>query len=493
MSSAMGKGWSKRWSLGYWLLIISSIFILLKLPTLTLPFYYDELYVVAAGWDILHNRFYPIPQSANLWGHPPVVYELVALAWFLVGPRVWVLHLLMVVFAIITLSFTYLVGKSLWGERVGFTAAAMLAACPLFFAQAGILSLDFPATTFAIVALYGLIQEQWPTYILSASFMILSKETSIVLIPLMAGFARLRAAHLPPRTGLKRATLGAVPLLSFALWIAFHKVATGFWSGNPAWVEVNTVILRYNLEMGILKRFAIRWIQVLESNHHFVVALVFVLGLAKAAYKRSFGEREGQGGLRSLFVDKAAEAFVVAALIIFLLFHSVFGLLQHHYLLPILPLFFLLAARGLDYLLEKRILYSLCVIIPILLLGWFKPVDRFTAPTSSLDYIHNIRTLQALLKYLETNHVEKTILSRIPEIYVQPIGGYVAKPLKIRPTDDYDLKGTPSDPQFDLVVYSFPMDGPLTERVWNIVRKYHLREIKRFGSDGYLFVIFGKD
>ena len=137
------RSFAERWTLWCWALI--GLFVLLKMPAVNLPAYHDERYVVRAGWDVLHNRFFPFPKNEPTWGHPSLIFEPVAMAWCIVGPKLWAIHILSLGFSVGALLMTYTLGRELWGRRVGFVASAMLAFCPLFFAQAGILHLDLPA------------------------------------------------------------------------------------------------------------------------------------------------------------------------------------------------------------------------------------------------------------------------------------------------------------------------------------------------------------
>lgn len=480
-----------QWGLpACWLLIGG--FVVLKVPVLNLPIYHDETHVTAAAWDILHNGFYPVTRTVQMWGHPPLAFELLAFAWFLFGPELWAVHVLSVTLAAIALFFTYLVGRSLLDEAVGLTATAMLAVCPLFFSQAGILHLDLPATTFAIIAVYGLIQERWLTYILSASFMALSKESSVVLIPLMAGYAWLRSVNLPTPARLKRVTLGAIPLLSFVLWIIFHKAETGFWWGNPTAIEANIEILRVNLEIGIVKRFAIRWIQLLWSNHHFVVALVFLLALGKV-WNRSRTRMRQTGKQEAVWflVDKSREAFMVAAVLIFLVFHSIFGVLHPRYLLPVFPFLFLLAARSLAYVLGQRVLHGLAIIALLFVLAWFRPPDRFSAPEANLDYIDIVKAHQAASTHLEQHYHNEIILASAFQARANlkiPLYGYVTKPLKVLPIGFESKQPRAQELRFDLVYLS--STDQFAKTVKEMITARQLKEMRRFESGRHFVALY---
>jgi predicted membrane-bound dolichyl-phosphate-mannose-protein mannosyltransferase len=140
----------------------------------------------------------------------------------------WVLHLISATLAMVAVLFTFLVGRALWGELVGGLAATSLAVCPLFFAQAGLLQLDLAATTFSMIALYALIRGRWFLYFGSASLMLLSKETSVLLIPAMAGFAWMRTDGLPQSDRLRVLAFSTLPVFTFFVSCLSHKLLTGY-------------------------------------------------------------------------------------------------------------------------------------------------------------------------------------------------------------------------------------------------------------------------
>ncbi len=483
MSKASHWGWRACW-------LLIATFVLLKMPVINLPAYHDETYVVAAGWEILQNGFWPIPGEAQTWGHTPLTFELVAFAWFLFGTAVQTVHVVSVALAAVTLLLTYLVGKTLWDDAVGLAAAMMLAVCPLFFAQAGILHLDVPATTFWIAAIYCLVRQHWLTYILFASLMVLSKETTIILIPLMAGYAWLKSVHLSISLRVRRTMLAGLPLLSFFFWITFHKTQTGFWWGNPVAIQANVDILTANLAMGIFKRFVIRGLQVLWSNHHFVLLLVFLLALVKswpAIKLRTAAPRR----LKSFLADYPAEAFLLTSLFTLLLFHSFFGFLHPRYLLPAIPVLFLLTARSLSYLLGRRMAYGLVVILPMFTIAWFLPPDKFSAPEATLDYIDIVKAHQAASAYLERYHHNHIILASAFQAganLTTPYFGYVIEPLKVLPIGlGFDLRRV-EDLRFDLAYVS--STDQFSQEVNEVVLAKRLREERRFAFGRHFVMLY---
>lgn len=479
------RGLLEPWGIGAVVLLLV-LFGALKVPLLDLPAFQDETYVLKAGWDLLQRSFNPLTEGLEAWGRPPLTFEMVAAAFFVSGAEIWSVHVLGLFWALVTIFFTYRIGALLWRREVGFCAAAMLSASPLFFAQAGLFHPDLPAAAFATIAIYGLVASRWGVYVAAASLMSLSKETSIVLIPVMAAYGMTRASDRSLRSMARWSAVGLLPLGVFSLWVALHKLATGFWWAEAMVLEGNMRIVVDNLEAGMLRRFTIRWLQVLLSNHQFVVGLVSVLAVGKA------GRRVMRQGLGTVRAARPEELFMVASLAVFLLFHSAFGFLQPRYLLPVLPLVFLLAARLLAYVFPRRLRYSLLFAVALLMLGWFRAPDRYASPDATLDYVDAVRVHKSASEYLSMYHRQDVVFTSGFQSGVNltlPYLGYVSEPLRVLP-----IKGVPREirsedlAHFDIAYHS--SHDQFARLVQEVVIERRLTEVARFESGRHFVVLY---
>jgi 4-amino-4-deoxy-L-arabinose transferase-like glycosyltransferase len=466
------------------------VFVSLKIPTLNLPIYHDETYVVANGWQILHAGFFPFPEGAEALGHPPVGFELAALALLVLPQQPWSVHVMSVLLAVVALLFTYVVGKSLWDRSTGAMAAGMLATCPLFFAQAGILQLDLVVTTFSIVAIYALIHERFSLYIISGSLMVLSKETSVCWIPAMVAYACFKPHNLPALLRTKRLMLFSLPLIAFFCWLLANKMLGGFWWGDPVTIAANKEIVAANLHMGLVKRFAIRWIQLLNPDRSGILPMVLLLGIAKWWWRiRQKMDRELT--LKAVLREHGDLAFMSGAALTYLAFHSLFGVLSPRYLLPVLPAMCLMAAVSLRYILAQRAAYGLSLVIPLFVLGWFRTPDKFSAAEATMDYVDIVKANRVASIFVEQHHSNDIILASFWQSGANlqtPMFGYVRHPLRVSTVGSDPLVADASGPRFDLVYLSSTDQFRL--QVEEIIRRKRLKEIRRFTSGRYFVSLY---
>jgi 4-amino-4-deoxy-L-arabinose transferase-like glycosyltransferase len=471
-------------------LTLVGAFVLLKIPLLDLPVYHDESYVVTAAWAIRQARFWPFPAGAESYGHPPVGFELAALAWFIFPPRPWALHVLSVSLAAVTLVATYRIGAVLWTRVVGSIAAVLLAVCPLFFAQAGLLQLDLVATAFATTAFYALVRQKFALYVTSGCLMLLSKETSVILLLPLFAYAWIQTRDCPKGARMRALMLCATPLVAFCLWVGVHKAVTGFWWGDAVTIAGNKDIVLNNLKTGLSKRFAIRWIQLLNADQSDLVPASLLIG-AWALWLRVRGRAftlktavwSSRGSLDAWYM--------VLAIVTYLGFHAVFGVLHPRYLLPVFPPLFLLVAAALHHALGRRALYALALMVPASVFGWYRAPFTFSAPEANLDYVDAVRVQEALSSYLEQYHDREVILaSAFPTggILQTPLFGYVKHPLRVLPIESPLGPSTIRSLRFDWACLS--SSDQFQTDVASIISARRLREVKRFRSGRHFVVLY---
>jgi len=237
-------------SLAHWVLRLVAIFLCLlglHLRLLGLPYYWDEAgYYVPAAWDFYHHWLL-IPESTLHTGHTPLVMVYLALAWHAFGFSPLVTRVAMVLIASGTVVATYALARRVADREPAIWAAALLAFSPMFFAQSTVVYLDLPAALFTTLAVLALLDGRMWLFALTASLGVLTKETTVVMlpvawvymylgvgahhgVPLQETQNRWRARHGVP---LQFWIATVVPILPLAAWTLYYRHKTGFWTGNP--------------------------------------------------------------------------------------------------------------------------------------------------------------------------------------------------------------------------------------------------------------------
>jgi 4-amino-4-deoxy-L-arabinose transferase-like glycosyltransferase len=101
----------------------------------------------------LHDWVTPHLNYVKYFEKPPLMYWLTALNFLLFGMSEFVVRLWPALFAIGGILVTSVVARSMYGEWVGYAAAALLAATPFYFGLGQIVILDMPLTALMTIAL----------------------------------------------------------------------------------------------------------------------------------------------------------------------------------------------------------------------------------------------------------------------------------------------------------------------------------------------------
>ncbi|MCF8276294.1 MAG: glycosyltransferase family 39 protein [Flavobacteriales bacterium] len=166
--------------------LIGIFFVLIKIPYLNLPYFWDEAWVYApAVFDMYENGPSLSPDSIapELSRGHPILFHFLAVCWMTIfGTSFTVVHLFPLFQSVLLLWTIYKLGSSLANEQVGFWAAALLALQPILIQQSGFLLPEVQLALFAtLTILFYLKRKPW-WYIASASALLLTKETGILVI-----------------------------------------------------------------------------------------------------------------------------------------------------------------------------------------------------------------------------------------------------------------------------------------------------------------------
>src|SRR3989441_3199191 len=282
--------------------------ILLHYPWRCLPYYWDEAgYYALAALDCYRQALL-IPESTQKLGHTPLVPAFVGAAWRVLGLSPCRAREAMMLVAAATLVATYALGCRVAGRKVAAWAAALLAVSPLFFAQSSMLHIEIAPALFITLAVMALLPRpefstrddrgrRMAAFALAASLAILSKETSVILLPVAWAYA-WRARRELPLTAPKTWVALGFPLVPLIAWAIYYHQATAFWTGNAEY-------LRYNLYSTLsparfLLTLARRLYQLLIAGFDWILVAGALLG---AWWERRERARNGRPSLPS-----AAEA-----------------------------------------------------------------------------------------------------------------------------------------------------------------------------------------
>ena len=482
---------------------------LLHCPLLRLPYFWDEAgYYIPAALDFYHHGLL-IPQRTLPTGHTPLLSVYLGLAWRLFGYSPLVTRLAMIAVAAGTLAALYALGRSVARRETAAWACLLLAVSPVFFAQSSLAHLDLPAAFTTTLAVYFLLKRRFAWFALMLSLAILTKETAIVFLPIAWLYAwRIRKEIKP-----SAAAWLSLPLFPLAAWALDYHHATGFWTGNPAYLKYN---LYATLEPArILVTLLRRLYQVFFAGFNWLLLAAAILGYR--AMQRRAKSRQGaasQGTPYSparrdfLFLTGGLTLAYVAML------SAVGGAVLPRYLLPIFPCFYLALLLFVDELPRPARRGVLALVAACFIAAWFiNPPYPFPFE-DNLAYGDFVRLHQQAADFLSSRPDAPRILTAWPaaDELDEPALGYVQRPLRVAQLRGFTARAFSKVPpgSFDLLyLYSRKWDPPgnwLKRYLWVdaaleyappvpasiLEQKYHLKLLASFERRGQWVKIYAR-
>lgn len=412
-------------------------FVALHFGLLNLPYFWDEQgQFVPTALDLLRNGSW-VAHSVVPNIHPPGV-ELYLVLWYKVfGYSIVITRFAMLLVAGAGLLAAFLLSIELCRGVPGlpaFLPPVLLILSPLFFMQGMMAQLDMPAMTLTLVALLLFIRKRFLASALVCVALVLVKETGAVTA--LALFCVLLW-----KRQFKFASyyLGVPVALGAWLLLLHHK--TGYWTGDPGFAQYN---VWYSLQPVHIFTTLLRHLFYLFFAEFRWIGTVLILLLRKRLWAyRSF--------------DWAVTGFICAAN--FLLVTLLGGAALERYLLPVLPIFYIVVTIAL-WQLQKLPRLTIGTALSaglICSLFWNPPYPfPFENNYAMVDFVE----LQAAASYY--------IQGRLPSARIatawpytaglrDPDFGFVDRPQKVVETNDFhfdSINAIPRDKYDALVVYT---------------------------------------
>jgi hypothetical protein len=433
------------------LLVVS----LSHLWALSLPYFWDECgQYIPAALDLMHGSW--VPHSAPPTIHPPGVMAYLAAWWKLAGFHPAVTRSAMLLVAAFALMAAFLLAIELSRDVRGapaFLVAALVCACPLFFAQAVLAQLDLPAMLFTTLALLLFLQERLRLAAAACAALVLVKETGAV-VPLVF------VLWLMHERRRREAALFVAPFGLLAVWVLLLHHATAHWLGSPGFAEYNVIYPLHAVRFAVALARRVYYLGF--ANFHWMGTQAILLAWRTTRIFRSRSWRI------AIWVA-AAHIFAVTLL---------GGAVLERYLLPVMPILYTAMAAGL--MLLRRVPRLVCS--AILLVG--VAAGNAINPPYPFPYEDNVafsdfvRLHAQAADFLEGRFPKARIASAWPMTAElrRPELGYVGSPFEIVRLPDFSAATIQSVDwkRVDvLVIYSRRWDpslnllhSPLLARFW---------------------------
>jgi hypothetical protein len=321
-------------------------------------------------------------KGIGAWTDLPLIPLLYGLLFELFGETRWVVQLFNSLLFSSTIFLTYLTGKTLWSEEVGFYGALLLLGIPYLPTQVPFMLVDIPTMFFLTLAIYTFLKAIkdggvfWMLLsALAISLALFAKYSTWIMLSVIPVIALVYLKKAPAAVSgrtlfilcLVAVLTGTAVLLKYdVIHEQISLLRTFQWSGLNLWQE------------SYLSTF-------LFQVHPFITILAFY------------------GSYRAL---KAKDGRLLIVGWCFLLIF-LFQIKRIRYILPLFPLFTIMAAYGLSAFNDKRVkrFASVCVVSSslVFLFGAYLP---FLKETSMMNLLH----AGSYLNTLDSEVVEVDVL-----------------------------------------------------------------------------------
>lgn len=415
-------------------LLFASILVLVHLPLLRLPYFWDELgQFVPAAVDIYRHASL-IPTSAVPNSHPPGVMLYVAAAWRIFGESIPVARVAMLLLASAGVLFAFLLAILLSRETRGapaFVASALLIACPWFYAQAMFVQLDMPAMVLSALALLLFLQNRIRAAAAACVALVLVKETGAIVPALFLVWLWFESRR-------REAAWFLIPLAGLSAWLLYLHQSTGHLFGSEQFTEYN---LFYSLHPARLVLALLRRLyMLLVGGFHWIGTAALLFALVRT---RLFTSRSWQ--VAGAFAAVHVLAFTVTG-----------GAVLERYLLPVLPVAYAAMACAFTALPGWwRTAAPVAALVGVVSANFIVPPYPYPLE-NNLAFVDFVELQRTAAGFLEVSYPDARIATVWPfdSALRRPYLGYVQRRFAVRPLPRIEVTSQIA-PDEALVVFSF--------------------------------------
>jgi hypothetical protein len=466
------------------LLVFSIGLILANYQTIDLPPVWDEAtYILPASISFAEQGFNSgVTQEAN--GHPPLFFMLLGTLFSIFGKSLLVAHILILIFALISLYFTFKLGELLFRWEVGLLASILLFFHPYFLAQTGLVFLATAITALFTTSIYFFLKAKKINYMILSSFLVLTDllASGLAIILFLYNLFEDYRKKINKKIRKKNILIYSVPLLVISTWLICNKIKYGVFLtainhsdlvktnfieillnsfyliklilfDNFNWILILVLILVFLFKIDkskLKKRISISFLITLIIYIVFSLSKSIVLNYGKNFYPHI----ESYFNLflpyqyiffvfiffflmviKDIFIEsmKKDTRLLTLIFILFMGAHSIL-LVNFRYIIPILPLLFLI----LISMIYKKTKYLTFILTIVLVILFFTQYNLNTDDvgyylTSNLEYRDYVKINQEAAIYLEENYKDELVLAPFPQVlyFTNPYLDYVNQSLNV--------------------------------------------------------------
>lgn len=345
------------------------------------------------------NDFQPLPPNYDL-GHPPFFYLSAGILYRIFGESPLISRVYTLIFSSLTIYYVYKIGNNLCNKQCAIISSTLLCFSPLFFTQAGMILPEMVVTSLAVITVYYVISEDIKSYLIFASLMALTLESSIFVIFSVLIYEIIKYKNSEKIDLIKRLGLILLPILIFLIWVAYHYFSRGFLFDK--FLENSIVFISKRHPPFVLFHQIIE--KIFIQQYRIIVTTLMILSLIGTVFL--------SGRLNFLFNK---EILLFSLIIIAnIIFFSNFEIDTPRYILQTLPFLFLIFSISIVRLpVNSYIKFFIIPILIILFIGKWKEnlcCDNPSSYEQNLEYIDVIDVNSMAVDYLTKEFPSNTTI-----------------------------------------------------------------------------------
>ncbi|MFC1663752.1 ArnT family glycosyltransferase [Patescibacteria group bacterium] len=480
----------------FWILFLGLIVLVFWFPTRDTPYWWDSAgYVVHAARYYVNTNFssifLPSDSVITAFAHPPLFVFSLALVWKIFGESLLISHLFYLIFILLAVIFTYLLGKKvanfkneITNNLIGFSAAILLFFSPVFLAQTGIVYPEIPIAAFSVMAIYFFLDKRVKWYLLSASLLLFTKESSIVIILaiLASILIQFSTNFLKNRKGdfkllAKNLFLYGSPIFLLIIWFIWHKIATGWMFVMPYYQEqVTKQAFSFWKTFHVLKFFF--W-----EQGRFIITIFIISFFSVAIFKIKLRKK----------ILKQKKLIPISLVILAVLFLFCIVDFLHRYIIFGLPFLYIIFLCLFGLAFQRRRTLAVVLALLILLPAFFSQWDNhreinnwhFPPLEENLEYLDVIDIGKEMVSFVEKSYPEAVVYTAFPSDYMlsESFQHYVSKSIEV-----HNCKNYRDGDKIDLIVFHFL--SPPEINCLQIMQKLKFLPVKTFEKNGKKMEIY---
>lgn len=390
-------------------LIIIVLFIIIKLPYLSIAYFWDEAWSYVPGVrSMLEHQISIFPNNTPIdatRGHPLLFYALSATWLKIFGTSYIAHHTLPLLFSVTLLATVYFISKQLFDYKVALLAISIVASQAFFVAQSTMMLPEVLIALQAIIAIYSFYSEKVALYIISAAAMLYTKESGFVLITACNLFCIISCVNKKNTIykTIKKLVWVNIPVLIVSVFYIWQKLKYG-WFLFPE--HVGMMELKLNNTVGRAK--VILDFFFLQQRRYILSILLIAMMMIAIFIKNKNGEPstlKHNKNIKPLFV-------LFAIFSIGYIIFSGINFFTMRYILALLPIYAIVFAYFLNYYATK-LNKNTWILIAIVILA-FQGTGTFKHNNTGdcdMGYADAVWVHQQLIAYCEQQQWQEEVIT----------------------------------------------------------------------------------